>query len=268
MVRRARRLDGLELEPLPGDPVAGVEPPRDPDALAHGVPVRAAVVVEVDLDAAPERLDVLEKPRLLGGHRDPEVGRRVIAQPLRLVPVMMGQHDLVHPANADLGKPFQDIARSESHQQRPLARLEDINVAGVIEDIEILAELLERARWPEVAVVSQRVVDRERGQLADGRRTRRARGLAADTGRRRSEDNARGIRIRLRTDPRQNLSANNDCQGGHGREPILALPVTPFPKCPSRRLCNSPDAIQGVDSHLFLRDLRLSPRSSIHTRRP
>ena len=119
MVGRARRLDGLELEPLPGHPFAGIKPPGDPNAPAHGVPVRAAVVIQVDLDAAPKSLDVLEEARLLGGHRDPEIGRRHVAQPLRLVPVMMGQHDLIRPANADLREPLQDIARTEPHQQAP-----------------------------------------------------------------------------------------------------------------------------------------------------
>jgi len=118
MIGGARRLDGLELEPLPLDAVARIQAARDSDAFSDRVPVRAAVVVEENADVAPERLDVLEEAGLLIRHIEPEARGLEVAKSLGLVPMVVRQDNFIDLPDAHLGKPLQDLSRAEADQKR------------------------------------------------------------------------------------------------------------------------------------------------------
>ncbi len=116
--------------------------------------MRTAVVVDVELEIVPELLDFLEVSRLLrrDGHLECIVLQ--VAESLRLIAVVVGEKDLLHPVNAEGRELLQDVPGPEADQERGAPVAQHIDVAGILVDGQVLAQVLHGPGWAEVALVS------------------------------------------------------------------------------------------------------------------
>ena len=136
--------------------------------------MRAQIVVDIDLDVIPEGFHSFEKTsfRFRNGHEKPVV--RQIRETLDLVAVVVGDQHPVEGAHSDAGKNLQDVAGPKTDQRRARTLLDDVDVRGVLEQVEIVAQLPEFPGRRKIALMAP-------GRIEDGRfhhpNRRRPRGL-------------------------------------------------------------------------------------------
>jgi hypothetical protein len=123
-----------------------VQQRSDRDVFGHGVEVVAHVIKVKHPPVPPEVLRVgKEMPfvsRNCNGNR--ALRRLVIA--LALVPVMMGMENPIDLADSQTGQVLENVSRAEVDQKSAAAVAHQIDVARVLEEIEVLRQLFEITR--------------------------------------------------------------------------------------------------------------------------
>ena len=127
----------VEAVAAPGKLLVVVQGGGDRKIPGHRQEVVAVVVIVVDPAGLPEQLGLLEEMAFVPGDRQP--GSRLDQPGIApaLVAVVVGVEHPLHLGAADLPQGVQHGAGAGVDQQRRLAVLDDVDVAGVGETVEV-----------------------------------------------------------------------------------------------------------------------------------
>src|SRR5262245_31792394 len=98
-----------------------------------------------DPPVSPEILCVGEEMAFMGGYGDRNLSFGCFVVALALVAMMMGMQDPIYLRDAHCPKMIQNLAGAEIDQHATRSVANDVNIAGVVEPVQVVRNLARRA---------------------------------------------------------------------------------------------------------------------------
>jgi hypothetical protein len=123
---------------LPPEDRIVLERARHRDVLRDGVEVVADVIKMEDAAVAPEVLRVGKQVPLVSGNGNGNAPLHSAVIALALIPVVMSVQDVVYLRNTKPGEVVKDFSGAEIDEHAGRAVADDVNVAGVRKDVQVV----------------------------------------------------------------------------------------------------------------------------------
>ena len=110
----------------------------NPDVLGNGIEVVAHVIEMKHAPVSPEVLRISEQVALVGRHRNGNRTLRGFKVTLALIAMVVGVKNPVHLGDSQAGEVVKNLSRTKIDDQPMIAGSNQVDIAGVFEQIQIV----------------------------------------------------------------------------------------------------------------------------------